>query len=334
MHFLGFHQPHDGYGYGTIKIAEHLPSHGITPLDMRDVAAEDGFGVVGDRAWRVDGPACALCTPDWLPFIEAPQLVSYTMHEASRLPAGWVDILNATAGVIVPCCWNVEVFQESGVRVPIGVAKWGVDAADWPLLTRHAERPYTFLWSGTPDLRKGWDVAYRAFSAAFRGRHDVRLVMHFRAALPGNPRFADNNVTVTVGMLDRPGLRQILKDADVFVFPSRGEGWGSPPREAASTGLPVIVTDHGGLAEDVDHWALSIGVAGTSLAEYGYYARGDVGEWVEPDVDELVETMRWCVDNRGQAARCGASAAGWLHKHATWAATAGQVGRLMREWTC
>ena len=187
--FMGFMMPRDGYGYGTIRIAERLRRRaGVEVVDMQLRGGR--FGSPEERRWTAHGPVVALCTPDWLRAIRSPRLVTYTMFEATRLPEGWPEVINGYAdGCLVPCRWCADVFRENGIRVPIGVVRWGVEPADyWPIERErgtfgprnarngtkdakregHEERPYTFLWSGTPDKRKGWDLVYRAFWRAFQ----------------------------------------------------------------------------------------------------------------------------------------------------------------------
>jgi glycosyltransferase involved in cell wall biosynthesis len=315
--FMGFHDKLDGYGYGTIKIGRALqqldPS--VTLLDMTHAQAEHTDATV---TWTVPGTAVALCTPDWLPKIRAGCLIAYTMFETDKLPAGWVDKLNRYAQqVLVPCAWCARVFADNGVTVPIGVVKWGIDPADYyPLERPIGRKPYTFLWSGTADQRKGWDIAYRAFAQAFGDVPDVRLRLHFRNPLPVALRFADRNVETCVGKFDRPALREMLQAADCFVFPSRGEGWGSPPREAAATGLPVIATNYGGLHEGLARWGLPVDITGFSEARYGFW--DDIGQWAEPSIEQTVRWMVWCYEHQAEARDLGASAAQWLATAGTW----------------
>jgi glycosyltransferase involved in cell wall biosynthesis len=349
LSFMGFHVPLDGYGYATMRIARQLQriDPGVQMIDMRvhphptplPLGEGNEFGVAGDREWNVAGDAIALCTPDWLPYIHADGLIAYTMFEATKLPAGWADLINANAqACLVPSAWCAEVFVNNGVSVPIEVVKWGIDPEDYWLMERNphpspppsndkqlhptveGERPYTFLWSGTADRRKGWDVAYRAFCQAFGHDKRVRLHLHFRDPLPANPRFGDPNVQVTIGRFDRPDLRAMLADADCFVFSSRGEGWGSPPREAAATGLPVLATNYGGLAEEIERWGLPIGIAGMLPAEYGWW--DDIGEWAEPSMEQTVELMQWCFEHQTEARDFGREAAMWLRENATFERTA------------
>ncbi len=318
--FLGYHDPLDGYGYATINLAQELKRlrPDVTIVDMRANEEEE------PREWRAEGTALALCTPDWLPNIHADRIVIHTMFEADKLPPGWVEKINTYAArVVVPCDWCRRIFALDGVRVPIDIAPWGINFSDYYYLDRsdHLNRPYTFLWSGTPDLRKGWDIAYRAFDRAFRGNRDVRLRLHFRDPMPLTMRFTDPNVEMALGHYDRPALRAMLQQADCFIFPSRGEGWGLPPREAAATGLPVIATDYGGLSVEIEHWAIPIGVVGTSPAGYGWWPNG-IGEWVEPSLVQLAAEMRRCYEECSDMALFGQLCALWLRSNTPWERTA------------
>lgn len=332
--FMGFHIEQDGYGVGTIAIARMLRAL-TQDLHVVDMALDGKHGTVGDRSWQVPGTVVALAVPDWYADIRCDRLIGFTMFEANRLPEGWVEAINACAVCLVPSTWCREVFLENGVSVPITVAPWGVDAEQYWFIDRaavslaHAEdRPYTFLWSGTPDLRKGWDVAYRAFRLAFGDRADVQLLMHFREALPGNPRFTDPNVRALIGKRDTYQWHSLLACADCFVYPSRGEGWGLPPREAAATGLPAIVTNYGGLQEGIDEWAFPLAVKGRSVAAYGWWDAGTIGEWAEPDVDCLVDLMYYCAAHPDAAREFGRRASAWLLEHQTWTNAAQAILRL------
>lgn len=333
FHYMAHFLPKDGYGYAAIKIADalQLMNADVIPLDMRDEHMK--MAPARTRRWEVDNPALVMTVPEWWQDITAPRFVGYTMFEATRLPGNYVQEINAHAELcLVPCVWCEEIFRESGVTTPIKVVRWGIDTQDYyPLPRSHRPDEYTFLWSGTPDFRKGWDVAYRAFCKAFGKRTDVRLVLHFRKMPRGVVGFGDQNVDAIEGLYDRPELRTLLQSADCFVFPSRGEGWGLPPREAAATGLPVITTNYGGLAEEIDQWAIPLNVKGMSVADFGWWRKGEIGEWAEPDIDHLVELMRWCVDNREEAATAGKQAASWLAEHTPWQRTAKQIAGIMEE---
>jgi len=329
--FMGFLLPADGYGIAGQKVGRLLAARGWSVVDM--MSALESFDGTQDPHWDVAGSTVAMCTAEWLRYMSAPDGITlYTMFESSRLPAGHVELMNEKArAVIVPCDWCAEVFRANGVTTPISVAGLGVDGADFPVIERcgaqndRRDRPYTFLWSGTPDQRKGWDVAYTAFWQAFQGDTDVRMIMHFRTLPKGIKGCGDTNVELVEGRLSDAEWLALLARADAFVFPSRGEGWGQPPREAAMTGLPVMATNWSGLAAGIEHWALPLRVTRWSPAEFGFWGDDDLGEWAEPEPEHLVALMRWCVEHPKQAAQRGQAAAAWLRENATWERTARAV---------
>ncbi len=324
--FFGYLKECDGYGeinLGLLRSFQQLEPE----MSWCDIQGWDSPG-----RWQSDQPGLLVCTPYALEHISAQPLFLLTMFEATRLPDEWAELINANvAHLIVPCAWNVSVFRCSGVTVPISVVPLGVSTERFTKLRRlrMKDDPYTFLWSGTPDLRKGWDVAYRAFCKAFGDRDDVQLILHFRDPMKVPAEFADANVRQIVRRISQDEWRLLLNQADCFVFPSRGEGWGMPPREAAASGLPVLATNWGGLAEDIRQWALPLGVCGMSKADFGYY--DEVGLWAEPDIDELVKLMRLVVRQRDWAEEFGQRAADWMACHGNWMNVASHLLALMRK---
>ena len=331
---VGFFADHDGYGGGAQNIWRYLlgsgKALGVRRLDL-------GFGT--DRfasAEQVcgEGLALAVAVPaHYHKMSGAEGLAGVTMHETNQLPAEYVEAINSCCkAAIVPSHWCSFVFGDSGVKVPIYVAPWGIDGDAWPYAERGltATRPYRFLWSGTPGPRKGWDLAYRAFRAAFGDSGHVELMLHFRKMPAGaTPEmFKDRNVTVRAGVLPRAEYRAMLDEADAFIYPSRGEGFGLQPREAAATGMPVAATNWGGLAQNIDRWAtFPISVKETEPAAYHIWDEGQVGEWAKPDFDHLVFIYQSLFEYRRQALNNARLAAEWMHREGTWQA----VGPAMRR---
>lgn len=333
--FAGFEIPNDGYGYQTCCIGDALTLQLGTDVNLLDMCTkEQTHGALGDgRTWHTNELTVAMCVPEWLPMINAPKKIALTMFEATKLPNGWADILNRECvAVIVPCSWNAEVFKANGVTVPIHVCKFGVDTHTYkPIMRNHVGQPYTFLWSGTPDKRKGWDVAYQAFCKAFAGDPSAHMILHFRQPLPGEPKFKDANVSAIVGMKSHIEQINLYRNVDAFVFPSRGEGWGSPPREASATGLPTIATRYGGLAEDIDYWAMPLSIRGEIPTDYWYW-KEDTGKWGDPDEGELAELMRWIFENRHSADYFASMHAYWLCAYANYDITAKRLVEIVRQY--
>ncbi len=61
-----------------------------------------------------------------------------------------------------------------------------------------------------------------------------------------------------IGFVDEPDKPLLYRSADLFVFPSRHEGFGLPPLEAMACGTPVVTTDADSLPEVVGDAAYTI----------------------------------------------------------------------------
>ena len=91
------------------------------------------------------------------------------MWESTLIPEERVDEINKFVRLqYVPCRQNLEAFRECGVRVPLKVLHYGVDAERFPVLSRSRSDRYTFGCFGDFSPRKGVDVLIRAFQDEFR----------------------------------------------------------------------------------------------------------------------------------------------------------------------
>ena len=116
------------------------------------------------------------------------------------------------------------------------------------------------LFVGSLIHRKGLDVLLRAWSEVSAASPDARLVLVGRNQFPehsGDARFLEEQLTQlpadAVPSVHQCGVRddvdRWLQAADLFVFPSRREGFGTVMIEAMACGLPCIVTDQPGITD-------------------------------------------------------------------------------------
>ena len=274
-------------------------------------------------------------------FAHARTTVLMTMWETDRIPDAWAQLCNhertRADGIIVPSEHCRDVFRAS-VDCPVEVVPFGTDTDLYTVADRERARdePFVFLMSGLLHYRKGVEFALRAFRDEFRAGENVRLVLktrrHFLDPGPEHAMLADARVTVIDDDYTREEMRDLYHSADCFLAPSRGEGSGLTPRDAMSTGLPVIVTDWGGLVELADErytYPLTVECLEIAPEENSSYGRGvtgggPIGNFARPSVGALRVRMRQVYENRDEAHARGLAAAEWTRERWTWKRCAGE----------
>jgi glycosyltransferase involved in cell wall biosynthesis len=125
-----------------------------------------------------------------------------------------------------------------------------------PFLDRPAVPPtngeVTFLLCGQMIARKGVDVLLEAFSRL--GSRARLLLVGREAELPQllGPLPEEVRARITYGGFQAPEeLPRFFAQANVFVLPSRYDGWGVVVNQALGAGLPVVCSDMVGAGYDV-----------------------------------------------------------------------------------
>ncbi|XP_042475292.1 uncharacterized protein LOC122057306 [Macadamia integrifolia] len=173
-------------------------------------------------------------------------------------------------------------------------------------------RNFVFLSIFKWEYRKGWDLLLRSYLKEFSGLDNVALY------LLTNPYHSDrdfgNKITdfVEHSEIKRPingwplvylidnhiaqmDLPRVYRAADVFVLPSRGEGWGRPIVEAMAMSLAVIATNWSGPTEYLtEENSYPLPVDEMSDVTEGPF-KGHL--WAEPSVDKLRFLMRHVMSN-------------------------------------
>jgi glycosyltransferase involved in cell wall biosynthesis len=125
----------------------------------------------------------------------------------------------------------------------------------------------------TPE--KGQDVAVEAWRSLKDRMPELHMILAGEGPARAALQTSDLRLTLP-GHVEDPS--QLLAALELFIMPSRSEGWGLAALEAMASGLPVIASNTGGLAELIDHretgWLVPPGDA-RALAEAILEAAGD-----------------------------------------------------------
>jgi len=204
-------------------------------------------------------------------------------------------------------------FEPSKLRL----VPWGIDPQPVDRSTIDAMRVQLgirgryVLWAGTIEPRKNLPVLLSAFEGI--DDRDVTLVL---AGPEGWNEQIDDQLSrlgsrvARVGFVDPGTLAALQADAELFVFPSRQEGFGLPVLEAMAQGTAVITS------------------SGTSTEE----VIGDCGVVVDPsDVDALRMAIDGLLGDDAERARLGRAGLERAVTVFTWEKTAGALHQAYDE---
>lgn len=218
-------------------------------------------------------------------------VIAITMFESTKLPEGWARVLNKCKKVIVPANFLKKVFKNSGVLATPTVIPLGVSSNYSFVQRRKPPDVFKFLCVADRGPRKGWRETVQAYHQAFGDRQDVKLIIKTR-----DPHIIKDITNINCEFIDgsfsEGQMQELFASVHCFVNPNYGEGFGLLPREAAATGLPVLVTKWGGTADGLPGWGYPIRHKLVHAWEgHPTMDKQDLGKWAAPDVEHLVEQM-------------------------------------------
>jgi glycosyltransferase involved in cell wall biosynthesis len=241
--------------------------------------------------------------------------VLWAVFESDKLPGPYVALLRREADAVwVPSRWGKGVLVANGIEADrIDVIPEGVSPASFhPHLRSAADRlepPFRFLMVGKYEKRKGYEELLRGFKLAFGNSAAVQLVIkadYFLNFEPKKRALAElvrsqgiDNVKLLWGKMSTEELFTLYNACDVFVFPSRAEGWGLPLLEAAATGMPAISTFYSGHSHFLEHIDSSLAridftlepIDDPDMHRAWPTADGDLGNWANPAAESIAACM-------------------------------------------
>lgn len=347
LSYYGYFTPFGGYGIANLNWVTHLTRLGID-VSCHPKFTYSTFSVEWDNYTKEQQGILSKpfvkhrvgiveATPFDFDTNESEIKIANTMCESSRIGRPWVEKCNTMNYIIVPNEWNKKVFEESGVIVPIFVIPHGVDTDFWikqPVgaLKNKETKPFTFGIVGYLNERKGVFDVIRAFASEFSPEENVRLIL--KSSNPGfgyYSQFSDPRISTISSNYSQNDLRKLYSDFDCFVFPSKAEGIGYPPREAIAMGIPTIIGNYSGLADiaddrycfPIDPVGFREGVNPQSIEQ--------PGAWADYDIADIMYWMRYIFENREAAQKIADEGAKFTRDNFNWDVCAKKMLHLLEE---
>jgi len=273
---------HNGFAIVRDIFLRELPKYGITITGNVDIDL-------------------ILNTPAGIKNSKAKTKILYTTLEGDTLPSEWGEYCSLADNVITTSKFVQGVFKKGGVEsecIPLGYD----ESVFVPKEKDADDGVFTFLHYEAFQDRKGWEDLLDAWHISglaqeeFTARLILKTVKPIKEVyniLKEREIFLPYNVEVMSARLPHRCMPHLLSNADCFVFPSRGEGFGMSPLEALACGTQVILSVGHSHTEYFDHRYM-IGVP----ADIKIPAWKDQGSFVRCNVDKLASALKDVYNNK------------------------------------
>ena len=277
--------------------------------------------------------------------------IQWVVFESTRVPPTVMSTMLTADQVWVPSTWGQSVLIENGLPSDrCRVVVEGVDVGRFhPYTPRVNSDIMTYLITGKYEMRKSIVETVMAWSQEFGNDANVELVIktdHFFQPENKYNELANfigelglTNVRVIWGSVQNQDMADLYQQADVFVLPTKGEGWGLPLIEAAAAGLPIITTWHSAHTEFLQHIQSSVitvehDMVPVACQEYQlFYPTEDHhwGFWAQPRIDSIRSALRTSRQSYAYLARRAQENSGIIRRNYSWAQSADSALQTLQK---
>ena len=262
--------------------------------------------------------------------------IAFNVWESTLQPDNFFKRLLTFDELWVPSKWQRDCTIKQGYpEDKIFVIPEGVDTNTfypeqvYHTLTSNPKR-FTFGIFGRWDYRKSTKEMIETFLKTFSNNEPVDLIVSI-----DNPFSSDSLKTTEdrlkhYNLLDsrikilhlpsRDEYVKLMKSINVFLSCSRSEGWNLPLIEAMACGTPSIYSNCSAQLEFAEGRGLPVKIIGekpSSDSSYNHFNE-TVGNYYEPDFDDLGKVMRDAYDNYAKYKESALNEAKEIHELFNW----------------
>lgn len=327
--------------------AGRVPTHRTLALhsELGDlaVAPAAGPGTTADTTIAHCMPQSWQRVFDELP---ARRRIGQTVWETDTIPTPWRTELAAADELWVPTRWNADALRAAGWARPIAVVPHIIDSVvAQPPPTALPDDVTVFVTVTAWELRKRPDLTIEAFLQAFTADDPVVLVVKTGPAVVSwftrsamerhtwwqtmelvkrSPR--PPAVLLETDVWTDAQVAGLVERADAFVTLTAAEGWGLGAFDAATRGVPVVITGGGGQREWLGTdapWVVPYTMEPADHPDRMLFEPGM--QWARADVGAAAEMLRAIHADRAAARQAAAPMAARLRREYSPAAVGAQM---------
>lgn len=282
--------------------------------------------------------------------------IVWAIFESNVLPETYINFLKDKL-VWTPSQWAKEILINHKIESGrIDVIPEGVDHSQFHPYIRERRSdlpdPLKILIHGKFETRKGYDVLFDAYSMLSRNSpNNYRLLIkadffadedtQHKKLLEEVSRKSLQNVKIYRGSWKTEHIIGLYHYSDIFVYPSRAEGWGLSLIEALACGVPILTTYYSGhteylkdvkdLVTIIDHeeefnncelYAKYWGIADS--------LKGN-GSWARPKTTSLVDNLEKIKNNYCELSEKALVASSIIRNNFSWQRSVEKAIKALKE---
>lgn len=239
---------------GSYECVRHIDR--IDPFSQMRISTQNGLGMPeGAANIYKEYTALMFGFPTWWGLLpQHERRIGYHVCDVDTIPDEWALELQGLDEVIAPSSWCLGVFRHHVPKLKCSKVQHGVHLFDYDKRVRKSRRLRFVHFCSSPALeRKGTAQLARAWLKSGLGKEvDLDCYATFEASQKELMQTAFTR-TITKPASLPSEFNRLLQTYDAVICPSRAEGFGIIPLEAACHGIPVLGTS--GTGHNEHHFA-------------------------------------------------------------------------------